>query len=61
MCVLRLKMTSQQSDSRIPEAESAWTEETLKHLNASYVKKTCTDFTFPILRIPAELNNGESL
>jgi hypothetical protein len=48
-------------DSRIPEAASAWTKETLLHLNAFYVKETCTDFTFPNVYISAELENGESL
>ena len=54
-------MTSQQEDSRIPSAASAWTEETLTHLNAKYVKKACTEFSFPNLGISAELENGVSI
>ena len=52
-------MTSQHVDSRIPAAASAWTQETLTYLNAKYVKKVCTDFTFDDLGISAELNNGK--
>ena len=52
-------MTSQQSDSRIPEAASAWTKDTLVYLNAVYVQEICTNFTFDKLRIPAGLEAGE--
>ena len=54
-------MTSQPEDSRIPAAASAWTEETLTHLNVKYVKNVCTDFSFPDLGIPTDLENGVSI
>lgn len=56
-------MTSppQQTDSRIPDAASAWTKDTLSHLNARYVKETCSDFTFDKLGISSELENGKPL
>jgi hypothetical protein len=54
-------MTSRQPDSRIPEAASAWTKQTLVHLNAVYVKETCTNFIFDELGIPSELEAGKYL
>ena len=54
-------MNSKQGDSRIPEAASAWTKETLAYLNAFYEKGISTDFTFEKLEISPELENGHSL
>ena len=48
-------------ENLIPTAASAWTEETLDHLNTKYVKNACTEFSFPNLGISKELENGESL
>ena len=54
-------MTSQQKDSRIPSAASAWTEETLTFLNAKYKREVCTNFSFPGLVISPELQDSNSI
>jgi hypothetical protein len=45
-------------DSKTPTAASDWKKETLNLLGAKYETRSVTDFSFPGLVLPDELQNG---